>query len=110
MQTAARPVLQKACLLAGYVPIPPCLDYNYKGKAHLLSLDFRSILNPTNISGRAETLSPSMRRPVDVKAHFHFFLTVSLFPFSQAASVAILASALFCERYSLGASWVYLIQ
>ena len=39
--------------------------------------------------------SPSMRRPVDVKAHFCFFLSVSLFPFSQAASVAILPSALF---------------
>src|ERR1700730_15766810 len=26
--------------------------------------------------------SPSMRRPVDVKAHFHFLLSVSLFPFS----------------------------
>jgi hypothetical protein len=27
--------------------------------------------------------------------------------FSQAASVAILPSALFCERYSLGAWWVF---
>jgi len=35
-----------------------------------------------------------MRRPVDVKAHFRFLLSVSLFPFSQAASVAILPSAL----------------
>src|ERR1700732_4773849 len=48
-----------------------------------------------------------MRRPVDVKAHFRFLLSVSLFPFSQAASVAILPSALFCERYSLGARWVF---
>jgi len=31
-----------------------------------------------------------MRRPVDVKAHFRFLLSVSLFPFSQAAPVAIL--------------------
>ena len=54
--------------------------------------------------------SPSMRRPVDVKAHFRFFLSVSLFPFSQAAPVAILPSALFCERYSLGASWVFSFQ
>jgi len=54
--------------------------------------------------------SPSMRRPVDVKAHFRFLLSVSLFPFSQAASVAILPSALFCERYSLGASWVFSFQ
>jgi hypothetical protein len=32
------------------------------------------------------------------------------FPFSQAASVAILLSALFGERYSLGASWVFSFQ
>jgi len=42
-----------------------------------------------------------MRRPVDVKAHFRFLLSVSLFLFSQAASVAILPSALFGERYAL---------
>jgi hypothetical protein len=54
--------------------------------------------------------SPSMRRPVDVKVHFRFLLSVSLFPFSQAASVAILPSALFVERYSLGASWVFSFQ
>src|SRR2546427_747249 len=42
-----------------------------------------------------------MRRPVDVKAHSCFFLSVILFPFSQAASVAILPSALFSERISL---------
>jgi hypothetical protein len=36
-----------------------------------------------------------MRRPVDVKAQFLFLLSVSLFLFSQAASVAILPSALF---------------
>src|SRR6202790_3328993 len=51
-----------------------------------------------------------MRRPVDVNAHFRFLLFVSLFRFSQAASVAILPSALFCERYSLGASWVFSFQ
>jgi hypothetical protein len=54
--------------------------------------------------------SPSMRRPVDVKAHFDFLLSVSLLPFSQAASVAILPSALFCERFSLGAHWVFSFQ
>ena len=36
-----------------------------------------------------------MRRPVDVKAHFRFLVSVSLFLFSQAAPVAILPSALF---------------
>jgi hypothetical protein len=29
--------------------------------------------------------TPSMRRPVDVKAQFRFLLSKSLFPFSQAA-------------------------
>ena len=37
-----------------------------------------------------------------------FFPCCSLF--SQAASVAILPSALFCERYALGASWVFSFQ
>ncbi len=32
------------------------------------------------------------------------------FPFSQAASVAILLYALFGERYSLGARWVFSFQ
>jgi hypothetical protein len=32
------------------------------------------------------------------------------FPFSQAASVAILLSALFGERWSLGARWVFSFQ
>jgi hypothetical protein len=60
-----------------------------------------------------------MRRPVSVKPflsffslfffllHFFFFQIV---PFSQAASVATLPSALLVERWSLGASWVYSIQ
>jgi hypothetical protein len=57
-----------------------------------------------------------MRRPVSVKAFFHFvfllfgFFFFKLFPLSQAASVAILPSALVVERLSLGARWVYLIQ
>jgi hypothetical protein len=59
-------------------------------------------------SGREQ--SPSMRRPVDVKAHFDFLLSVSLLPLSQAASVAILPFALFCERFSLGAHWVFSFQ
>jgi hypothetical protein len=32
------------------------------------------------------------------------------FPFSQAASVATLPSALVVERFSLGASWVFSFQ
>jgi hypothetical protein len=61
-----------------------------------------------------------MRRPVSVKSFlyfFPFFLSSSflsslstLFPLSQAASVTTLPSALFVERLSLGASWVFLIQ
>src|SRR5258706_11711701 len=54
--------------------------------------------------------SPSMRRPVDVNAHFRFLLSVSLFRFSKAASVAILPSALFCERCSLGARCLFSFQ
>ena len=38
-----------------------------------------------------------------------FFFCI-LFPFSQAASVATLPSALLVERLSLGARWVYLTQ
>ena len=34
----------------------------------------------------------------------------SLLAFSRAASVAFLPSALFCERFSLGASWAYSFQ
>jgi len=34
----------------------------------------------------------------------------SIFPFSQAASVATLPSALVVERFSLGASWVFSMQ
>jgi hypothetical protein len=59
----------------------------------------------------------TMRRPVSVNRFLAFFLSSSffllfsrLFPLSQAASVATLPSALFVERLSLGARWVYLIQ
>ena len=69
----------------------------------------------TSIHASKKLSTPSMRRPVSVKSSFCFFpfFVVSffkLFPLSQAASVATLPSALFVERLSLGASWVYLIQ
>jgi hypothetical protein len=57
-----------------------------------------------------------MRRPVSVKSifffcRFFFFLPGGgFFRLSRAASVATLPSALFVERLSLGASWVYSIQ
>jgi hypothetical protein len=54
-------------------------------------------------------LGPSMRRPINVK-RFFFFPSVTVFPLSQAASVATLPSALLCERFSLGASGVFSIQ
>jgi hypothetical protein len=38
------------------------------------------------------------------------FRTMIFFPFSQAASVAILLSALFYERLPLGARWVFSFQ
>jgi hypothetical protein len=41
---------------------------------------------------------------------FSFFFFLILFFFSQAASVAILLSALFGERLSLGARWVFSFQ
>jgi len=42
---------------------------------------------------------------------FAFSMSSSLFfPFSQAASVATLPSALVVERFSLGSSWVFSIQ
>jgi hypothetical protein len=42
--------------------------------------------------------------------HTFAFFSVNLFPFSQAASVATLPSALLYERFSLGASWVFSIH
>jgi PAS domain S-box-containing protein len=39
-------------------------------------------LTPLHITELAPDGSPSMRRPVDVKAHFFFLLSFSLFPFS----------------------------
>jgi hypothetical protein len=57
-----------------------------------------------------------MRRPVSVKWVFSFSVGFSfssleeILPLSRAASVATLPSALFVERWSLGASWVYSIQ
>jgi len=50
-----------------------------------------------------------MRRPVSVKAVF-LLPSGEFFPLSRAASVAILPSALFFERFSLGASWAFSFQ
>ena len=66
-------------------------------------------------------ITPSMRGPVSVKYVFlSFSFLVRMFfsslplceflPLSQAAPVATLPSALFVERWSLGAIWVYSIQ
>ena len=41
--------------------------------------------NRTEQSSARVLISPSMRRPFDVKAHFFFLLSVSLFPLSEAA-------------------------
>jgi hypothetical protein len=52
-----------------------------------------------------------MRRPIPVKSFFCSFRNFfHFFPFSQAASVATLPSALLYEQFLLGASWVFLIQ
>ena len=61
----------------------------------------------------ARVATPSMRRPTPVNsffALFHIFSFRTLFPPSQAASVATLPSALVVERFSLGASWVFSIH
>ena len=50
-----------------------------------------------------------MRRPIRVKSFECSSPDFFVFPFSQAASVATLPSALLCERFSLGASWVFSI-
>jgi hypothetical protein len=50
-----------------------------------------------------------MRRPVSVKSVL-LFLTSGFLRLSRAAFVAILPSALFVERLSLGASWVFSFQ
>jgi len=51
-----------------------------------------------------------MRRPIRVKSFFRSLHDFFHFPFSQAASVATLPSALLVERFSLGASWVFSMQ
>jgi len=45
-----------------------------------------------------------------VSSLFFFFFPVSSLSSSQAATVAILPSALFFERFSLGASWASSFQ
>jgi hypothetical protein len=52
--------------------------------------------------------APSMRRPVPVKGFS--CPSCDFLPFSQAASVATLPSALLVERFSPGASWVFSFQ
>jgi len=51
-----------------------------------------------------------MRRPIRVKSFEWSSPDFLVFPFSQAASVATLPSALLFERFSPGASWVFSIQ
>jgi hypothetical protein len=58
----------------------------------------------------ARRLTPSMRRPVSVKSVFLFPPGGSFLRLSRAASVAILPSTLFFERFSLGASWAFSFQ
>jgi hypothetical protein len=50
-----------------------------------------------------------MRRPVGVKWVLLFFRWTRFFS-GQVATVATLPSALFVERFSLGASWVFSFQ
>src|SRR5713226_2337991 len=57
-----------------------------------------------------QVLLPSMRRPVRVKTVFLLPPYKSFLCSSRAASVAILPSALFFERFSLRASWAFSFQ
>src|ERR1700686_1735393 len=51
-----------------------------------------------------------MRRPVGVKRVLLFFRWARLFSLCRVATVATLPSALYDERFSLGASWVFSFQ
>jgi hypothetical protein len=68
----------------------------------------------TPLIGRANSFHEKAGKCQGCSFIFSFFFLVSsfskLFPLSQAASVATLPSALFVERLSPGASWVFLIQ
>src|SRR6267378_2338800 len=52
-------------------------------------------------------LGPSMRRPVDVKAHFCFLLFFSPVPIQLSRPCRHPSIRTLCERYSLGARWVF---
>ncbi len=66
--------------------------------------------SPARSTSSIPCFDPFLTRAVDVQAHFHLLPSVKQLPFSQAAPVAILPSALFGERYSLGARWVFSLQ
>src|ERR1700722_111448 len=51
--------------------------------------------------------SPSMRRPVDVKAHFCFLLFFSPVPIQLSRPCRHPSIRTLCERSSLGARWVF---
>jgi len=82
---------------------PKCLRFKGNSTSFLIR-SLRKSGNAHKFSGP----SPSMRRPIWVKQVLWFPLSGLLWNFS--ASAAILPSALFGERYSLGASWVFSFQ
>jgi hypothetical protein len=115
----AAPSLEDAKKLALETPSPAeshylILDHN-TGNKYEYVVDpkaFRDALTEIQKKEDPTGLSvPSMRRPIHVKSFFALSMSSSLFfPFSQAASVATLPSALLYERFSLGASWVFSIH
>jgi hypothetical protein len=63
------------------------------------------------LTSNPEVILKSFHEKADpCQEFFPLSMIFSIFPFSQAASVATLPSALFVERLSLGACWVFLIQ
>src|SRR5258705_7671625 len=80
-----------------------------RSSCHRALPDGRTPISFHRIQQLGYSLVPSMRRPVSVKSIF-FFLPVSSLSSRRAASVAILPSALFYERFSLGANWAFPFQ
>jgi hypothetical protein len=74
----------------------------------LRSLDLKLFLSFHEKAGECQVFSVIFSLFLSFCFIYLFF--PKLYPFSQAASVATLPSALFVERLSLGARWVFLIQ
>ena len=73
--------------------------------------ELRELAKSNAATGGQQDASAFHEKTGPCQEFFALSMSSSLFfPFSQAASVATLPSALLDERFSLGASWVFLIQ